>query len=145
MIFKNIPSYPLPFVVRNSLTNPFYQNNLGVWKFSQKKVKKFPGPFSTFHLLKCPNFINIFADFWKWFFRITLAIPHPSPSGIHWQINFSKKIKVWKKKKKKVTSLNRNIHSVDSWPYTWSNRSVKCLLTAVCSVQGRLVEASLFY
>ena len=29
---------------------------------------------------------------WKYFFWISLAIPRPSPSGIHWPINCSQKI-----------------------------------------------------
>ena len=37
-IFLNIPSYPPPFAVQNSLTNQFYQKNWGFSIFSQKKV-----------------------------------------------------------------------------------------------------------
>ena len=38
-IFKNIPSYPPPFAVRNSSTKHFYQINWGLWIFSKKKKK----------------------------------------------------------------------------------------------------------
>ena len=35
--FFDIPSYPLPIVVRNSLTNQFYQKNLRFRIISKKK------------------------------------------------------------------------------------------------------------
>ena len=43
-----------------------------------------------------PTLLSFFVEFWKWqsFFLISLAIPRPSPSGIHWPITFNKKIYV---------------------------------------------------
>ena len=70
-----------------------------VWKFSKKKKKsdKFiRDPYLHFSLLICPNFVTIFCRVLiiKRIFEISLAIPRPSPSGIHWPINFTKNIEV---------------------------------------------------
>ena len=40
-IFFNIPIYPSPFAVWNSLTNKSYQKNWSFWIFSSKKVTSF--------------------------------------------------------------------------------------------------------
>ena len=55
-----------------------------------------------------PTLLSFFVEFWRWkyFFLTSLGIPRPSPSEIH-----------LKKKYKKNTSLNRDIHPGDSWPY----------------------------
>ena len=47
-----------------------------------------------FSFLNCPNFVTIFCRILKIkiIFPISLDIPRPSRSGIHWSINFSKKI-----------------------------------------------------
>ena len=67
------------------------------YKKQQKMVTKLRqftklGPFSTFQLFNCPNFVTIFCHVLKMeiIFFISLAIPRPSRSGIHWLINFSK-------------------------------------------------------
>ena len=78
------------------------------------------GPFSKFQLLKlskvCYHFLSRCEN--KFFFFISLAIPRPLPSGIHWPINFTKKIDVSVYfQQKKMTSLNGDIHPGDSWPY----------------------------
>ena len=60
----------------------------------QQKVKNWREEKVYFSFLNCPTFVTIFVKFWKWkyFFFTSLAIPRPSRSGIHWPINFSKKI-----------------------------------------------------
>ena len=61
--------------------------------------------------------LQFFVEFWKWklFFKISLAIPRPLLSRVFWPISYTKKNEVSGYKKK--SSLNRNIHPVDSWPY----------------------------
>ena len=59
------------------------------------------------NFVNCPNFVTIFCRVLKMekYFLISLSIPRPSRSGIHWPINFTKEIDVpvyWKKKKKKI-------------------------------------------
>ena len=50
-----------PFVVRKSLTNPFYHNNLYVWQFSKRNINKFfRDPPLYFSFLSCPNFVTIY-------------------------------------------------------------------------------------
>ena len=69
---------------------------ISIFKTWQKMVTKF----GQFKKLKCPNFVNcpnfvtIFSCVLKMkiIFLISLAIPCPTRSGIHWQINFSQKI-----------------------------------------------------
>ena len=58
---------------------------------------------------------------------ISLAIPRPSPPGIHWPINFTKKFTYLYIFKKKNTCLNRDIHPGDSWPY--GNCSSNCYIS----------------
>ena len=59
-----------------------------------------------FSFLNCPNFVIMFCQVLKReiFFLITLAIPRPLRSRIHWPINFSKKIdnSVYSQKTKKL-------------------------------------------
>ena len=45
------------------------------------------------NFVNCLNFVTFFCRFLKMkiFFFISLGIPHPSQSGIHWPIKFSKK------------------------------------------------------
>ena len=120
--FFYIPSNPLPIVVRNSLTNKFFQKN---WQFSifSKQTKKCKTEVKrrvipAFEIVQT-LFNTIFCQILKMiFFLISLAFPCPLRSGIHWQTNFSQKIDVSVfKKKKKMTSLYRDIHPGDSWPY----------------------------
>ena len=53
--------------------------------------------FGQFKKLKCREGSQLCHHFcvaflkWKYLFLISLRIPHPSRSGIHWPINFSKK------------------------------------------------------
>ena len=53
------------------------------------------GPFSTFQLFKlsklCYHFLSHYENKNN-FFLISLAIPCPLPSGIHWPINFTEKL-----------------------------------------------------
>ena len=79
------------------------------------------GPFSTFQLLKlsllCYHFLSSFENKNNFF-----NVPsNPPPIAVtHWPINFTKKnlrFCIFSTTKKKVTSLNRDIHSGDSWPY----------------------------
>ena len=90
-----------------------------------KKLKCREGSRKNSSILNCPDFVTIFLEFWnfKYFFLKALAILLPSPSRIHWPINFTKKIEVsgYFQKKIKNTSLNRVIHPADSWPYVVSS------------------------
>ena len=63
---------------------------------------------------------------WKLFFWISLAIPHPLRSGIHWPSNFSKKIEnfVYFQKKKNYAKNQR----VYSWGYIF----LFCLIIQSC-------------
>ena len=98
-------------------------------------------PFSTFQLFKlsklCYHFLSSFEN--ENIFFISLAIPRPSQSRIHWPISFTKK--KWCFcifPKKKVTSLNRDIHPGDSWPYRdpiGSNKWYNLLYQKTCIVQ----------
>ena len=65
------------------------------------KLEQFtkPGPFSTFQLFKLSQISYLFCRVLK--MKISLAIPRPSPSGIHWPINSIKK-KLFPDIKKKV-------------------------------------------
>ena len=84
-------------------------DNLKIWN-----VEKGP------NFVNCPNFVTIFVEFWKfkYFFFISLAIPCPSPFGIHWTINFTIKIIVSVYFQQQISaSLNRDVHPGDSWPY----------------------------
>ena len=98
IIFFDITSNLPPIAVRNSLTNQFFQKNWRFCIFSKKKKKKKNEEkrrvFSAFEIVQ--TLLPFFVKFWKWkyFFLIFLAIPCPSRSGIHWPINFSKKIDV---------------------------------------------------
>ena len=61
------------------------------------------------HFVNCPNFVTIFCRVLKIKIILftSLAIPRPSPSGIHWGINFTKKLKfLYIKKKKKMKSFS---------------------------------------
>ena len=69
-----------------------------IFKTQQKIVTKLRqykklGPFSTFQLFKlsklCYHFLSSFENLNIFF--ISLAIPRPLPSEIHWPINFAKK------------------------------------------------------
>ena len=63
--FLNIPSYPPPFAVRNSLTNKFYQQNWGFWIFKKKrkKVTSFSG---TLLYTGSRENLSLFLFFWKY-------------------------------------------------------------------------------
>ena len=105
----DIPSNPLPIAVRNSLTNQFFQKIYVLYIFNKKsaKLKRREGSrdpsllFSfakngnkvatinkvgTFQLFKLSKHCyHIWSSFENGnnFFLISLAIPHPSRSGIH--------------------------------------------------------------
>ena len=75
------------------------KKNIFIFKTRQKMVTKLGqftklGPFSTFQLFKlsklCYHFCCQVLKI-EIFFLISLAIPRPLWSGIHWPINFSKK------------------------------------------------------
>ena len=97
-IFFDIPSYPPPIAVRNSLTNQFFQKKLTIlYIFNKKKnyakLKRTEGSFQLFKLSKL--WYHVLSSFENGnIFLISLAIPRPLRSGIHWPINFSKKIDV---------------------------------------------------
>ena len=79
-----------------------YQKNISIFKTQQKMVTKF-GQFKKLkyregsQLCKlsqlCYHFLSRFENK-NIYFLISLAIPRPSRSGIHWPINFTKKINV---------------------------------------------------
>ena len=100
IIFFDIPSNPPLIAVRNSLTDQFFQKNDNSVYFRGKKEEKkmqiWREEKGHFSFLNCSNFVTIFCQVLKMniFFLISLAIPCPSPSGIHWPINFSKKNEV---------------------------------------------------
>ena len=67
IIFFDIPSYPPPIAVRNSLTNHFFQKN---WRFcifsKQKKImQNWREEKGHFSFLNCPNFVTIFGQVLK--------------------------------------------------------------------------------
>ena len=99
----------------------------------QQKMQNWREEKGHFSFLNFPSFVIIFCQVLKMeiFFFISLAIPRPSRSGIHWPINFSKKNDVsvyFQQQQKKVTSLYRDIHPGDSWIYSlleaWSEHKV---------------------
>ena len=108
---------------RKKKVGTFYKVGWQFYIFSKttKKVQNRREEKGYFSFLNCLNFVAIFVKFWKWkyFFLIFLANPRPSRSGIQWPINFSKKKLIFCifSKKKKGTSLYRDIHPGDSWPY----------------------------
>ena len=63
IFFWNMFSYPPPFVVRNSLANPFYQNI---------KVSENFQIFSDFQIV--PTLLPVFVQFWKCNFFFSLNI-----------------------------------------------------------------------
>ena len=94
IIFFYIPSHPPPIAVRSSLTNQFFQNNWQFCIFSKKnKMQNWREEKGHFRFLNCPHFVTIVCQVLKMeiIFLISLAIPRPLRSGIHWPINFSKK------------------------------------------------------
>ena len=89
-----------------------------VTKFGQFKKRKCREGSQLSKLPRlCYHFLSSFEN--KNNFLISLVILCPSPAGIHWPINFTKKIDVpvYFQQQKKTTSLNRDIHPGDSWPY----------------------------
>ena len=71
------------------------------WQFcifsKTKKMQNWREEKGHFSFKNCPNFVTIFCQVLKIkiiFFWISLAIPRPLQSGIHWPNNFSKKIDV---------------------------------------------------
>ena len=92
-IFFYIPCYPPPIAVRNSLTNQFFQKN---WRFcilKKKKMQNWREEKGHFSFWIVQTLLKFFVKFWilEINFFISIAIPLPSRSGIHWPINFSKK------------------------------------------------------
>ena len=69
------------------------KKNIFIIKSWQKIVTKL-GPFFTFQLFKlsklCHHFLSNFENENN-YFLISLTMPCPLPSGIHWPINFTKK------------------------------------------------------
>ena len=71
-----------------------------IFKTRQKMVTKLGqftklGPFSTFQLFKLSKLcFHFLLSFENDFFFLSLAIPRPLPSGIHWPINFANIIDV---------------------------------------------------
>ena len=62
IIFLNIPSYPTPIAVRNSLTNQFYQKNWHFCIFSTKKLVLLSASIKTFSFSCMQNPFYIY--FW---------------------------------------------------------------------------------
>ena len=95
------------------------------------------GPFSTFQLLKLSKLCYLLLSSFENennFFLISLDISRLLPFGIYWPINFAKKIYV-----SVYLSLNRDIHSGDSWPYIsffWPKKSQKCLVVGQSPVKN---------
>ena len=111
--FFDIPSNPPPIAVRNSMTI------LYINKQKNAKLKRREGSFQLLELFKlCYHLLSSFKNGNDFFF-ISLAIPRPLRSGINWPIIFFKKITFQYifNNNKKVTSLYRDIHPGDSWPY----------------------------
>ena len=90
------PSYPPPIAVWNSLTNQFFQKKWWFCILSKKKMQNWREEKGHFRFLNCPNFFKFFFQVSKMeiIFLISLAIPRPSRSRIHWPNSFSKKIDV---------------------------------------------------
>ena len=62
IIFFDIPSYPPPIAVQNSLTNQFFQKKLTIlYIFKTKKVQNWREKKGHFSFLNCPNFVTIFC------------------------------------------------------------------------------------
>ena len=59
--FFDIPSNPLLFAVRNSLTNQFFQKNwrFGIFSKTNKKVQNWREEMGHFIFLNCPSFVII--------------------------------------------------------------------------------------
>ena len=75
IFFVNIPNFPPPFAVQNSLTIQFYQKNWNLWIFSKKKkkCKFFPGSFSIFQPFKwSQTLLPFFVEFEEKKFRASL-------------------------------------------------------------------------
>ena len=74
-----------------------------------------------------------------------LAIPCPSPFGIHWPINFTKKNWCFCIFSKKEKSLNRDIHPGDSWPLCrlWKSWIFLAVYSETCGLELHLL--SIFY
>ena len=97
IIFFYILSNPPSIAVQNSLTNQFSQKSWQLCIFSTKKVQNWREEKGHFSFLNCPNFVIIFCQVLKmeiYIFLISLAIPRPSGTGIHWRKKNSKKIDV---------------------------------------------------
>ena len=121
IFFFDIPSNPPPIVVRILLTNQFFQKNLRFCILKKNaKLKRREGSFQLFKLFKlCNHFWSSFENRNN-YFLIFLAIPRLLRSGIHWSRNFSKEIDVslyFQQQQKIRTSLYRDIHPGNSWPY----------------------------
>ena len=86
-----------------------------------------PGPSSTFQLFK----------FSKLFKKIFLGVPCPSPIGINWQINFTKKklsFRIFSKKKKKWQIFMRpsSWYQFCIYFFLKISRQFNCLSKLIC-------------
>ena len=117
IIFFDIPSYPPPIAVQNSLTNQFFQKKLTIlYIFNKKraKLKRREGSFQLCKLSKlCYHFLSSFEN-GNYFFDIP---SNPPPIAVRNSLTnrfFQKNLRfcIFSTKKKNRTSLNRDIHSI---------------------------------
>ena len=108
----------------NSLTNQFFQKNWRFYIFSTKKVQNWREEKGHFSFLNCPNFVTIFCQVSKMeiiFFDIPSNPPPITVKNSLTNQFFQKKLIfcIFSTTTKKLTSLYRDIHLGDSWPYVF--------------------------
>ena len=73
------------------------------------------------NFVNCPNFVTIFCGVLKWKYFFFYIPSYPPPIAVRNSCTNQFYQKNWRfcifSTKKKVTSLNRDIHPGDSWPY----------------------------